>query len=434
MNLTEEQILNLAPDEPSRKAGKALTSVANWVSVGANERALWGECKGSGSKPYQTQIDLATLSFKCSCPSLKFPCKHGLGLMLRYIKEPSFFTENTMPDWVAEWISKRTERLEKQAEKKEKSVDEAAQAKRQQAREQKINDGIEELMLWMKDMIRHGLLAVPEKGHLLFANMSRRMVDAQAPGLARMVAAAGEINFFEEGWQQQLLDQLARIYLVASGFKNQEKIGSLLKQDIRTFIGFPQSQDSLANEPAVQDHWLVLAKEQIEEDTMTTERCWLYGMQSDKYALVLQFLIRGQGGQFNLTPGVTINAELIFYPSVLPLRAAMKHYAIVENTGQPKALANWQAVLSEQSKAYSLLPFKNGAPYIVQKLKPVQWNDQWYLQDDEMCVMPIKKSFDKIWSLLALSGGDAITMSVVGQEKEFELMGIWTGSIYKVLS
>ena len=59
MNFSEEQILALAPDDASRKSGKELASPAKWVSKGADERALWGECQGSGSKPYQTQIDLA---------------------------------------------------------------------------------------------------------------------------------------------------------------------------------------------------------------------------------------------------------------------------------------------------------------------------------------------------------------------------------------
>ncbi|MGB8191873.1 MAG: SWIM zinc finger family protein, partial [Chitinophagaceae bacterium] len=81
MNLSEEQILALAPDESSKKSGKELSNASKWVSKGANETALWGECKGSGSKPYQTQVDLANIAFKCSCPSRKFPCKHGLGLL-----------------------------------------------------------------------------------------------------------------------------------------------------------------------------------------------------------------------------------------------------------------------------------------------------------------------------------------------------------------
>jgi len=74
LNLSEDQILTLAPDESSKKSGKDLANPAKWVSKGVNEQALWGECQGSGSKPYQTQIDIINIAFKCSCPSRKFPC------------------------------------------------------------------------------------------------------------------------------------------------------------------------------------------------------------------------------------------------------------------------------------------------------------------------------------------------------------------------
>ncbi|MCU0321926.1 MAG: SWIM zinc finger family protein, partial [Chitinophagaceae bacterium] len=138
MQLTEDQIFALAPDEASKKAGKDLSTPTKWVSKGINEQAIWGECQGSGSKPYQTQVDIGTLTFKCSCPSRKFPCKHGLGLLLFHAKNNSSFTDTTPPQWVADWLAKRTERAEKKAEQKDKPVDEAAQAKRLQAREQLI--------------------------------------------------------------------------------------------------------------------------------------------------------------------------------------------------------------------------------------------------------------------------------------------------------
>jgi len=89
--LTEDQILTLAPDEASKKSGKDLANPSKWVSKGANEKALWGEAQGSGSKPYQTQVDLVNIAFKCSCPSRKFPCKHGLGLLLFNARQPNAF-------------------------------------------------------------------------------------------------------------------------------------------------------------------------------------------------------------------------------------------------------------------------------------------------------------------------------------------------------
>lgn len=81
---TQEQILALAPDANSAKNGKALATSSKWSFLGCNDKAVWGECQGSGKKPYQTQIDLTQLAFKCSCPSRKFPCKHGIGMFLLF--------------------------------------------------------------------------------------------------------------------------------------------------------------------------------------------------------------------------------------------------------------------------------------------------------------------------------------------------------------
>lgn len=78
LNLTEEQILQLAPDDSSVKAGKGLATLSKWVLRECSGRAVWGHCQGSGKNPYQTVIDLNDIAFKCSCPSRKFPCKHGL--------------------------------------------------------------------------------------------------------------------------------------------------------------------------------------------------------------------------------------------------------------------------------------------------------------------------------------------------------------------
>ena len=105
MQLSEDQIIKLAPDAASVKAGKGLASVAKWVLRGASDRALWGHCQGSGKNPYQTQVDLQNIAFKCSCPSHKFPCKHSLGLLFLHASRPDLFMIGEEPDWVKEWVS-----------------------------------------------------------------------------------------------------------------------------------------------------------------------------------------------------------------------------------------------------------------------------------------------------------------------------------------
>lgn len=433
MQLSEEQVLALAPDESSKKSGKELSSPAKWVSKGVNELALWGECQGSGSKPYQTQVDLVNIAFKCSCPSRKFPCKHGIGLMLLHARTQNEFTNHEMPAWVSDWISKRSEKQEKQAVQKDKPVDEAAQAKRRQAREQKVSDGIEELLQWIKDIIRNGIISIPEKGSGWFENMSRRMIDAQAPGLANMIRGLSEINFYRDGWQTEFIDQLLRLYIIATGFRNNETLPALLQQDIRTWIGFTQNQEELKEQQGVTDTWLVLGKQVTEEENLTVERNWMYGINSNRYSLVLQFLIRGQGAQLALTPGLFVQAELVYYPSVSPLRAIVKRQINTEKVQQYKGFSNWQQVVEAETVHARILPFHSERPFIIERVRPVFYNQQWWLQDSNNAMMNIKGGFKNIWKLLSLSGGDPLNMAVVGKEKEYEPFGVWYQNEYKIL-
>lgn len=433
MQLSEEQVLALAPDESSKKSGKELSSPAKWVSKGVNELALWGECRGSGSKPYQAQVDLVNIAFKCSCPSRKFPCKHGIGLLLLYVRTQKEFTNNEMPAWVLEWITKRGERQEKQAVQKDKPVDEAAQAKRRQAREQKVSDGIEELLQWIKDIIRNGIINIPEKGSAWFGNMARRMVDAQAPGLAGMLKNMAEINFYRDGWQSEFIDQLLRLYIIVTGYKNNDSLPPLLQQDLRTWIGFTQNQDELKEQTGITDTWLVLGKQVTEEDNLTIERNWLYGVTTDQYALVLQFMVRGQGAQLTLTPGIFVQAELVFYPSVVPLRAIVKKQISTEKVQQYKGFANWQQVVEAETAYSSALPFRSERPFIIEQVRPVYYEQQWWLQDSNNAMMHIKSGFKNIWKLLSLSGGEPLNIAVVGKEKVYEPFGVWYQQEYKIL-
>ena len=57
MPLSEDQILSLAPDESSKKSGKELANPSKWVRKEFSERAVWGECQGSGKLPYQAQFN-----------------------------------------------------------------------------------------------------------------------------------------------------------------------------------------------------------------------------------------------------------------------------------------------------------------------------------------------------------------------------------------
>ena len=91
---TAEQVLALSPDAGSAKRGRSLAHTAKWPLLGKSTRAIWGECQGSGKKPYRTvidlDVDLGGPAFRCSCPSRKFPCKPAIALFLLYTEQTNF--------------------------------------------------------------------------------------------------------------------------------------------------------------------------------------------------------------------------------------------------------------------------------------------------------------------------------------------------------
>jgi hypothetical protein len=128
---SRDQVLALAPDASSQKAAQGVAAPGKWSSRGATGTVLYGECKGSGAKPYSACVDLTEPAYRCSCPSRKFPCKHALGLLLMWSAD-GVPEVQAVPQWVTEWLESRAERAAKAATRLEaaraKAAEEAAQA------------------------------------------------------------------------------------------------------------------------------------------------------------------------------------------------------------------------------------------------------------------------------------------------------------------
>jgi len=201
MILTSEQIAGLAPDDASVKAGRGLANPAKWPLLGQSTEAMWGACQGSGSKPYQVSIDLSGPAFKCTCPSRKFPCKHGIGLMLLAVDKPDSVKADVPPTWVTDWLASRGEKAQKKAtaEKKETVADLEAAAKRAGKRLDRMKEGGAELDRWLTDQIRSGIATYPQQPGSYFSGLAARMVDAQLPGLGHEVSRLGSLIYTGDG-------------------------------------------------------------------------------------------------------------------------------------------------------------------------------------------------------------------------------------------
>ena len=429
---TQEQILALAPDASSAKNGKTLATSRKWSSLGCNEKATWGECQGSGKNPYLTEIDLTEPAFKCSCPSREFPCKHGIGLFLLFTNEKQLFTQNSPPEWVNQWLEARSQRQVKKEEKSEKvktegtktAINPDAQAKRAAKRLDKVTAGMQDLEVWLRDLVSNGLAAAQEKPYSFWDDAFSRLVDAQAPGVARLVKEMASISHSGAGAHERLLSQLGRVYLLIEAFKRLETLTKQVQTDIRTQIGFSQSQQELSTQQGIDDSWLILGQSLTEEDRLKKQRIWLWGKQTQQKALILNFAHGKQPLDTSLVPGSCINAELVFFESAYPLRAIVKtREDEVTQLDTMPGYSNISTMLEEYSQALAKNPWIEQFPVAIGRVIPIKQNDSWFVRDEEKRLLPLKSRFKNNWQLLAFSGGYPI-----------DIFGEWDGEYFLPLS
>lgn len=417
---TTEQIIALAPDTASLSAGQALAAEKKWLSVARSDRAVWGLCQGSGKEPYQARVDLSEPAFKCSCPSRKFPCKHGLGLFLLFAKNPSAFRAQNEPGWVTDWLASRAERAEKRVEKAktaaEKPVDVEAQAKRAAERDARVEEGIAGCRMWLEDLVRRGLAAMQSESGADFERMAARMVDAQAPGLAARIRSVPEIMSSGAGWDVRTLDHLGRLHLLLRAGERLQELPSDLALDVRTALGWNQSKDEVLASPGVHDHWVALGQHIEEDDRIKSRRTWLVGRSTRRRALILDFSAGVAPLPQSVTPGTEFAGELAFYPARVPLRAVVKVTSSADLIGRDlddAADTTIEDALRGYAAALAGNPWIERWPLVIREMRLVPARGQWALADSGGAGLSLRPSFRSslpMWRLLSASGGRPATV------------------------
>lgn len=436
LDWTVDKVLALAPDAGSASAGQGLASARKWTSIGASDRAIWGLCQGSGKDPYQARVDLSEPAFKCSCPSRKFPCKHGLGLLLLFAKESASFKKATEPGWVSEWIDGRAEKADKKAEKAkaaaEAPVDEKAQAKRAAARDDKVRQGVAECRTWLGDMIRRGLAAAQADAGTECERVAARMIDAQAPGLAGLVRRIPIAMASGSGWEVRALDLLGRIHLLLVASERLSELPPPLAGDARVALGYNQPKDEVLAGQGIADSWVILGQAFEEDARLTVRRTWLWGQRTSSPALVLDFAVGNQPLDPSLVSGTAFDGELVFYPSGAPLRAIVKsrgegaQLSASFNHGQQFEVSTG---LARFATGLGANPWLSRWPLVVRNALVVRSEQGWFLRQGEECV-PLSTTFargSQIWRLLAATGGREATIVAEWDGEAAEPIGVFSG-------
>jgi hypothetical protein len=243
--------------------------------------------------------------------------------------------------------------------------------------------------------------------------------------VARLVKEMGSISHSGAGWQERLLSQLGRVYLLIEAFKRWETLPIPVQADIRTQIGFSQSQQELSTQQGINDSWLILGQSVVEEDRLKTQRTWLMGKQTQQKALILNFAHGNQPLDTSLIPGSCIDAELVFFESAYPLRAIVKtRQDQVTQVDVMPGYSNISNMMQEYSQALASNPWIEMFPVSLRQVIPIKQNDNWFIRDEDKRLLALKSRFNQNnWQLLALSGGYPI-----------DIFGEWDGEYFLPLS
>ncbi|MEU6082216.1 SWIM zinc finger family protein [Streptomyces sp. NPDC047108] len=443
---TADQVLALAPDAASHSAGIKLGVLGPWSGASAGDGAVWGLCKGSGKKPYQTVVAIhagrggegegdgaeaasasATLpGYKCSCPSRKFPCKHALGLLLLWAEGPSAVPDGERPpEWAATWLDGRRQRAARRAESAPadagggRGSDPEAARRRAERRAERITAGATELEQRLADLLRGGLAGAERTGYAAWDETAARMVDAQAPGLASRVRELGAVPASGDGWPGRLLEECALLHLLNEGFLGISRLPGPLAATVRSRVGVTTDKaDLLASEGGgLRDRWLVLGMRDSEDGALTTRRIWLRGERSRREALLLSYGAAGHAPELVLPTGLALDADLTFYPGSRPLRAAVgAQFAppAPAAPGGPPPGSTVGAALSAYGDAVRDDPWLDAWPVVLSDVVPIPAAHGWQLADaagdEALPVDPRCLNRSGLWKLAAVSGGAPLTV------------------------
>ncbi|MFJ4711103.1 SWIM zinc finger family protein [Streptomyces sp. NPDC088785] len=446
---TADQVLALAPDAASRKAGSKLGTAGPWSQTGSSdEGAIWGLCKGSGSKPYQTIVDSGGdgggtgPAYKCSCPSRKFPCKHALGLLLLWAGgDQQVPGGQAPPEWTAQWLAGRRQRATERRTARDGDAgsapaDPEAARRRAERRAQRITAGAAELEQRLTDLLRGGLAQAERAGYGLWEETAARMVDAQAPGLASRVRELGAVPGSGPGWPVRLLEECALLHLLVQGWLHRAGLPEELAATVRSRVGLPASAEG----PPQRDDWLVLAQYDAADGHLTTRRIWLYGTATHRTALLLSYGAVGRAPALALPAGLTLDAAVSGYPGAGALRVELGEQF---GTARPKDVRPPGTAVGDALAAYSEAltadPWLESWPVTLADVVPARDPDggSWQLADaDGKSALPLapQTSPSGLWRLTAVSGGAPVTVFGECGHRGFRPLAAWTGAAGEVIS
>ena len=412
MNWTTEQILGLAPDQFTLRAGRGLAEPQKWLALHHDGDVVWGIHPNGRNNSGETAVFLPTFSFICTCNSRKAPCRHSLALLQLWQQHAAEFSPKSPKRNLTAW-SKREQSKPQRANGRSQTTNNLTQLK----------IGLDALELWLLDMVRHGLAQLPERPKAYWDTMADRLIDAQAIPLAQTIRRLAQLPKAHPDWPEQILQEIGRLYLIIQGFHQFEQLPTTTQADLQTAVGWlPNSTENLP----ISDNWLVLGRQQEPAGSHTRHTTWLWGQKSQRIAQLID-LSRSAVPEGRWLPTNTVwQGALRFAPSGSP-QIATRHGQLQE-IDFPAITPTGFGTIRDATQAYgrslAVNPWLADFPMLLQNVQPKPTESGWQLEDPSGTWLPLPEKFSHGWHLLALAGGNF----------DLTIFGVWNGRFYHPLS
>lgn len=323
MRWSVEQVEAVAPSAAAVTAAQPLATPQRWTGAGADDRVLWGSCRGSGTEPYDTAVDHVGVGFRCTCPSRRTPCKHALALLLLWVRDqvPPGVPARGVETWVARRVA--VAEADQQPTRSGGATDGDAPApprpddESTDARDERVERmfaGLTELDRWLEDRIRTGLADPALARYATWDDLAARLVDAQAGSLANRIRRLAGLVGASVEWHDDVLAELGLLHLLSQAGRRLGSLPDPLADAVATTVGWQvRKADVLAGVPDT-DQWVVAGRSDQREDRIEVRRHWLRGEASGRWALLLSFAAYQQSLEDRLEVGTTVHADLHRYP------------------------------------------------------------------------------------------------------------------------
>jgi len=457
MALSLQNIEGLAPDQASLDSARKLLKPSSWPTLASNDAGLvWGECQGSGSTPYRVVVSETDAGYKCTCPSRKFPCKHSLALMWLRADGKLAFASAQAPAWVSDWLSRRRgpssipsqpdgspkASIQATGAAPEEKPDPKAEARATAARERNRLDreasvmaGLDDLDLWISDQLDRGLAGFAAHSAQACRLIAQRLVDAKASGLAtRMEGLPGRLFRLPEAARPaSAIEELGLAHLLSAAYRRQNEsadaLPSGLKADVRQAIGWSVTREALLSDPdalRTRAAWRVIAAlSEVQPDRLRRLETWLCRetpQQAPRFALLIDFVPVATGAASSgFSVGDRVEAELVFYPSALPLRAQIaQSLSGAVSTESPLEFPHDD--LNEAYRSYEqamlALPWLDVWPICMRGARLRRHGSQLFLCNSDENSAPLALPLEPSQSSLA---------APLLAQPEFDSIGLWDG-------